>query len=127
MFRFPQGTFAPLVDHNITVKNLLQILQRKHKCNLVLLDGDETKRWKIIIEAVRRMATGDAPDPLPKRLVIALDYEALLAEPSDSMCSFVEVRFRSILTAMHQAEGSVVLFVDHFHRYSRTQGSSADL
>lgn len=116
-----RGAFAPFADQDITVKNLHQILQRKRKCNPVLLDGDETRRWQVVAEAVRRMALGDAPDPLPSWQVIALDYEALLAGRG-----FVDVRLRSIFTAIRQAADPIVLFLDHFHRFVGGEDSQFD-
>ena len=47
-------------------------------------------------------------NPLVKQQVIEPDYEALLAEPPDGMCNFVEVRIRSIFTVMHQSSGDFV-------------------
>ena len=127
-----RGMFSPLPDQDMTVRNLLQILRRKNKCNPVLLDFDETRRWKVVAEAIRRMAEGSAPDPLPTWQVVALDYEALYANLPANISGAGEIkdspleRLRSIFAAMHQAPSPIVLFVDHFHRLVGGEGSSLD-
>jgi len=127
-----RGTFSPLTDQDVPVRNMLQILRRKNKCNPVLLDFDETRRWKVVAEAIRRMAAGEAPDPLPTWQVVALDYEALCANPPVSIGGLGEVkdtpleRLRSIFAAIHQATGPIVLFVDHFHRLVGGEESPLD-
>lgn len=83
-----QGVFSPLRGYETSITRLFQILlQRedmKRKCNPILLDLDEMRRWRVVIEAVRQMVAGEAPDPLPTRQVIALNYEALFSEVSTS-------------------------------------------
>lgn len=110
-----QGSFSPLIGQDVTVSSMLQILLRDDKKrNPLLLDCDEARQWAVVAEVIRRMAVGDAPDPLPKQQVIGLDYEALLADLPDGRKSF-EQRLRSIFNTMHQAAGTFVLFVNHFH------------
>jgi ATP-dependent Clp protease ATP-binding subunit ClpA len=63
---------------------LLQREEVRNKYNPLLLDTDGIGRWRIIIEIARRMAEGEAPDPLATWQVVALNYEALFADPLDS-------------------------------------------
>jgi ATP-dependent Clp protease ATP-binding subunit ClpB len=158
-----QGAFSPLAGQDPVVARVFQVLQRKRKCNPMILASDETRRWAIVAEVVRRMMIGEAADPFPKQQVIALDYEALFTNLSDDILLrqkrkeqmsafwseqltqlkqesdeewFARVkeipllpsleeyiaptmaieRLQSMFIAMHQASGSFVLFVDHFHR-----------
>lgn len=78
-----QGVFSPLVGYEASVARIFQILlhQQKviNKYNPLLVDLDEMRRWRVVIEVVRRMAAGEAPDPFPTQQVIALNYEALFA------------------------------------------------
>ena len=73
-----RGAFSPLNGQDAAVKRMFQVLLRENKCNPVLLGSHEAGRWAVLTEGIRRMAIGDAPDPLPNKQVIALDYEALL-------------------------------------------------
>lgn len=82
-----QGTFAPLAGQDAVIDRIFQVLSRKNKSNPLILDLDETRRFAIIAEVVRRMATGEAPDPFSRQQVIALDIEALFQNPSDDALS----------------------------------------
>ncbi len=78
-----QGVFSPLVGYEASVARIFQILLQqekiRNKYNPLLVDLDGMRRWRVVIEVVRRMVAGEAPDPLPTRQVIALNYEALFA------------------------------------------------
>ncbi|MDQ2716536.1 MAG: hypothetical protein M3Z08_16650 [Chloroflexota bacterium] len=154
-----QGAFPPLAGQDAVAARVFHVLQRKRKCNPVILASDESKRWAVVAEVIRLMAVGEVPDAFPKRQVIALDYEALFNDTSrrqerrEQLLAFwfeqltqlghesdeewpvrvgnipfwprleewiaptmVLERLQAIFMAMQQANGSVVLFVDHFHR-----------
>ena len=157
-----RGAFAPLASDEVVVGQVLQVLQRRNKNSPLILASDETRRWAIVAEVIRRMAAGDAPEPLLTRQVIGLDYEALFTNLSDDTLTrqerrkqqfapfreklaqaepdsdeewallgelfrwppleewiaptMVLERLQSMFIAMHQAAGSFVLYVDHFHR-----------
>jgi len=166
-----QGIFPPLVGYEALVARVVQILLRQekntNKSNPLLMDMDEMRRWRVVLEVVRRMATGEAPDPLPTREVIALNYEALFAKGASSEGSHAFVapeqplfdesewkaalaesgseemldrlfmkyfpggwwpaleewhtphevlsRLQALFLAVRQAEGHILLFVNHFH------------
>lgn len=166
-----QGVFPPLVGYETSVARIIQILLQqekiRNKCNPLLVDLDEMRRWRVIIEVVRRMAAGEAPEPLPIRQVIALNYEALFANfpasfrshslvtprrplPDESEWKMaladsgsedmleqlftkyfrgrwwpsleewnapneVLSRLQELFLAVRQAEGQILLFVNHFH------------
>lgn len=78
-----EEVFSALEGYEASLTRLFQILlQRENmrkKCNPLLLDSDGMSRWRVVTEAVRRMASGDVPYPLASRRVIVLDYEALFA------------------------------------------------
>jgi hypothetical protein len=78
-----EGVFAPVGGYEASVARIFQILLRRgknnHLYNPLLLDLDEGRRWRVVIEVVRRIAAGEAPGSLPIREVIALNYEALFA------------------------------------------------
>lgn len=81
-----QGAFAPLAGYDAVIDRAFQILLRKNKNNPLILSPDESRRWKIVAEIVRRMAVDEAPEPLRGRQIIALDYEALFANlPDDTI------------------------------------------
>jgi hypothetical protein len=76
-----QQSAAHPPEYGTYVTAIFQTLLRKttSKYNPLLLEQDEQHRLGIITEAVRQMATGEAPDPLSTWRVISLNYEALFA------------------------------------------------
>src|SRR5260370_37498375 len=83
-----QGFIPPLVGYEVSVARVFQILlqheKSRNKYNPLLMDLDEMRRWRVVIEVVHRMAIGEAPDPLPTKQVIALNYEALFTNSPSS-------------------------------------------
>lgn len=90
-----QRSFPPFIGYEAYVVRIFQILLQKDnmrkKCNPLLLDLDGMRRWRVVIEVIRRMAIGEAPDPLPTRQVIALNYEALFADFPDLLRNHTSV------------------------------------
>jgi ATP-dependent Clp protease ATP-binding subunit ClpB len=86
-----QGAFAPLAGHDARVARVFAILLRNRsetgalrtKCNPAILDLDGTQSWPLAGEVIRRMASGEAPAELRDCRVVALDWEALLADVSN--------------------------------------------
>lgn len=157
-----RGAFAPLAGQEAVVNRVFQVLQRNNKNVPLILASDETRRWTVVAEVIRRMTIGDAPSPFPTQQVIGLDYEALFTNLSDDTLirqeqrkqkdapleeklaqakpgseeqwdlldelfrwpsleewiapTMVLERLQSMFIAMHQAAGSFILYVDHFHR-----------
>lgn len=81
-----EGRFPPLVGYDSWVSRIFDILLRKgqngRSYNPILLEGVEIRRWQVALEVVRRMAIGQAPDPLSSFQVIAPSYVALCAASS---------------------------------------------
>jgi ATP-dependent Clp protease ATP-binding subunit ClpB len=101
-----RGAFSPLIGQDAVVKRMFQVLLRENKCNPVLLGSHEAGRWAVLTEVIRRMAIGDAPDPLPNKQVMALDYEALLSDlPKDIFRPRV-IRSYSFEALIHAKPGS---------------------
>lgn len=123
--RARRGYFPSLPAREAAVSKFFQILLREDKKrHPLLLDEDASRRWQVVGEAIRRMAAGDAPEPLPGRQVISLKYEALLADLVSRQD--LEQRLRSIFDAMHESKGTFILFVDHFHRFLGGEESHID-
>jgi ATP-dependent Clp protease ATP-binding subunit ClpC len=87
-----QRAFTPLNDQEAVMDRVFQVLQRTNKCNPVILDRDETRRWAVVAEVIRRMAVGNVPYPFSTYQVLALDYEALFTNLSDDTLAREERR-----------------------------------
>lgn len=104
-----EGMFPPVKGNEAMVTRIFDILLRKEKANSrynpVLIDEDETYRWPVVIEVLRRLAAGEAPDPLTSLQVIAPNFAALcgvssatVLHPVTGMASEVEERLAHLLS-----------------------------
>src|SRR5215467_545897 len=102
-----RGIFPPLASDEAMVTRVLQVLQRRRKNSPLILTSDEPRRWAIVAEVIRRMAAGDAPEPLLTRQIIGLDYEALFSNVSDDTLTRQELenrRYAPLQEKLAQAE-----------------------
>jgi len=92
-----------------TVERLFQILTRPHKNSAILLDWDEEARWQVVASLVHRLAHGQAPAPLCSWRVIALDYEKLNADLSNTELTTIQHRQVTPLERRFQAYCTTLL------------------
>ena len=122
-----QGAFSPFSGQEAIMDRVFQVLGRKERCNPVIVDGDETRRWAIVAEVIRRMAVGDVAHSFSTWQVIALDYEALFANLSDDMLSRQERKIQipsSLVEKRTQAEPDLEeawVFLDDVFRWPSLQ------
>lgn len=74
-----QGKFTPLSGYEAVIDRAFEILLRKTKCLPILIDNTPTRPDIIVMEVARRIVTGEVPESLAGKQLIALDYEALFA------------------------------------------------
>jgi ATP-dependent Clp protease ATP-binding subunit ClpB len=76
------GQFTPLEGYEPWAGRVLQILTRRanHKYNPVLFGRTEAEVWPIVAEVIRRIASGEVPDGLRMRRVVALDWDAVVRD-----------------------------------------------
>lgn len=73
--------FPPRHGYEAWVTRVFDILLRKDKTsfryNPVLIDGDETRRWHVIVEVLAHLAAADAPTRFTSLQVIAPNFVAM--------------------------------------------------
>ncbi len=108
------GRFAPLQQREMEIERIFQIVARRLKNNPVLFGEPASERINIVTEIARRVSSGDVPEGVKIRSVVALDMEALCAGAPYQ--SEIEERLTALFQAIRQLEGLVLLFVDNIHR-----------
>ena len=104
-----QGRFDPTVGRDAEMRRILQVLARRMENNPLLVGEAGTGRTSIIRGLAARIAKGDVPTSLHGKRIVELDFGAMVA--GAKLRGQLEERMRSLLDAVRDSAGEVLLFV----------------
>jgi len=108
-----QGKLDPVIGRDDEIRRVIQVLSRRTKNNPVLIGEPGVGKTAIAEGLAQRIVSGDVPEGLRDRRVIALDIGALVA--GSKYRGEFEDRLKAVLKEIADAEGTVVLFIDELH------------
>ena len=108
-----RGKLDPVIGRDTEIRRLMQVLSRRTKNNPVLIGEPGVGKTAVVEGLARRIISGDVPDGLKGKRIIALDIGALLA--GAKYRGEFEDRLKAFLKEVIAAAGQIILFIDELH------------
>jgi len=108
-----EGRLDPVVGRQNEIERVMQILCRRTKNNPCLIGEPGVGKTAIAEGLALRIVSGDIPDLLRNKRIVALDLAGLVA--GTKYRGEFEERMKKVMEEVRKSEGQVVLFIDELH------------
>ncbi len=108
-----QGKLDPVIGRDDEIRRVIQVLSRRTKNNPVLIGEPGVGKTAIVEGLAQRIVSGDVPESLKDRRLVALDLSAMVA--GSKYRGEFEDRLKAVLKEISDAEGQIIVFIDELH------------
>ena len=108
-----QGKLDPVIGRDDEIRRVIQVLSRRTKNNPILIGEPGVGKTAIVEGLAQRIVSGDIPETLRDRRIVALDMGALIA--GAKYRGEFEERLKAVLKDVSDKQGEIILFIDEIH------------
>ncbi len=108
-----EGKLDPVIGREEEIRRVMQVLSRRTKNNPVLIGEPGVGKTAIAEGLAQKINSGDVPENLKDKRVVALDMPGLVA--GSKFRGEFEERLKAVMDEVKRAQGEIILFIDELH------------